>query len=304
MVDYIPGLSQAKSYVQLCCGDIKGAVKTQDNFTKKCPGVSQLRSVVQYAYGNTEGAWDTFKAGLEVLNANPMTGVPKACLHFMVGDMAGAGEAVMASARTMLVWEGAALGAAFGGPPGAIAGAMAAGIAADTARSLAEAKQKEEESPHDEVDSAKRVKDKDNLSDTVWKFCDLAVGRVMDAKSGAETNNSNQNRKEAAKSGKRDQKDKTTIRKSSDSNSKYRREIVHNRKDNNAAPIYNANKGKTTTRKDYNSSSKCPCNLQVVYTKDRATAVLRCVRPKNKTHTLSNQLPALPPADSNELNKK
>ena len=42
MVDWIPGVSQIKSVVQLAFGDAEGAAKTQENFFRQCPVVSQV----------------------------------------------------------------------------------------------------------------------------------------------------------------------------------------------------------------------------------------------------------------------
>ncbi len=39
-MDWIPGISQLKSGVQLLCGDVEGAKQTQKNFVDLCPGVS------------------------------------------------------------------------------------------------------------------------------------------------------------------------------------------------------------------------------------------------------------------------
>ena len=93
----------------------------------------------------------------------------------------------------------------------------------------------------------------------------------MDAKNVAETyNNSKQNRQEGAKSGNSDKSGNSGNSGKSDKSgksgksgkggpkSKTTNEIVHNRKCNNAAPRYIDKKGKPTTRKNYNSSSKCP----------------------------------------------
>lgn len=41
-VNSIPVVSQAKSGVQLICGDTDGAAQTQKDFLQECPGVSQV----------------------------------------------------------------------------------------------------------------------------------------------------------------------------------------------------------------------------------------------------------------------
>ncbi|ETV69811.1 hypothetical protein H257_14634 [Aphanomyces astaci] len=46
-LDHCIGLSQAKSLVQVICGDTAGALQTQDNFTRGCAVISQARSLVE-----------------------------------------------------------------------------------------------------------------------------------------------------------------------------------------------------------------------------------------------------------------
>jgi len=74
-VDWIPGISQIKSMVQLATCDVKGAAQTQANFLQECPGVSQATSVVQLALGDVEGALETQKKCLGTVN-NVANGIP------------------------------------------------------------------------------------------------------------------------------------------------------------------------------------------------------------------------------------
>ncbi|OQR92650.1 hypothetical protein ACHHYP_03372 [Achlya hypogyna] len=46
-IDTVPLVSQAKSLFQALTGDLKGASKTQENFSRGCPVVSQVRAVVE-----------------------------------------------------------------------------------------------------------------------------------------------------------------------------------------------------------------------------------------------------------------
>lgn len=46
-MDFIPGVSQVKSVIQVSCGDVEGARKTQENFLVGCPVVSQVASAVE-----------------------------------------------------------------------------------------------------------------------------------------------------------------------------------------------------------------------------------------------------------------
>ncbi len=54
--DAIPVISQVKSLVQACAGDMKGATETQENFSRQCPVVSQCRSLAHAAMGDNEQA--------------------------------------------------------------------------------------------------------------------------------------------------------------------------------------------------------------------------------------------------------
>ncbi len=46
-MDFIPGVSQLKSAVQVASGDYEGGKKTQENFLVGCPVVSQLVSAAE-----------------------------------------------------------------------------------------------------------------------------------------------------------------------------------------------------------------------------------------------------------------
>jgi len=55
----IPIVSQVKSAVQACKGDMKGALITQENFSKRCVLVSQVQSAVEAAVVSCEEAEKT-----------------------------------------------------------------------------------------------------------------------------------------------------------------------------------------------------------------------------------------------------
>ncbi len=55
-IDALPVLSQVKSLVRVCNGDFKGALETQDNFSRQCPVVSQCRSLVHAVQGDNDQA--------------------------------------------------------------------------------------------------------------------------------------------------------------------------------------------------------------------------------------------------------
>jgi hypothetical protein len=48
-VNSIPVVSQAKSGVQLICGDTEGAAQTQKDFLQQCPVVSQVNNKIHAA---------------------------------------------------------------------------------------------------------------------------------------------------------------------------------------------------------------------------------------------------------------
>lgn len=47
-VNSIPVVSQAKSGVQLICGDTDGAAETQKDFLQQCPVVSQVHTKIEF----------------------------------------------------------------------------------------------------------------------------------------------------------------------------------------------------------------------------------------------------------------
>lgn len=55
-MDWIPGISQVKSLVQIIAGDRKGAERTQQNFLETCPVVSQGTSAVYAMKGDKKKA--------------------------------------------------------------------------------------------------------------------------------------------------------------------------------------------------------------------------------------------------------
>lgn len=135
--DSIPIVSQAKSVVQLACGDMDGAAQTQENFVKECPGVSQVTSTVQLIAGNADGALETQmrcgKAMSNMVDGIPVAGHAKGLVHYAVGDKEGGDKAMISATRTTGVIAGGAGGFLVAGPAGAIAGGMYSGAVVDTA---------------------------------------------------------------------------------------------------------------------------------------------------------------------------
>ena len=124
--DSVPVVSQAKSVVQLVCGDTEAAAQTQKNFARGCPGVSQIVSVGQLIAGDTDGALETQKycvKGLSnVVDSVPLVGHAKGAVHYALGDTEGGNSALLAATRSSAVLAGGIGGGIVGGPVGAIAG--------------------------------------------------------------------------------------------------------------------------------------------------------------------------------------
>ena len=134
-MDSLPVLSQLKSLFQAATGDMDGALKTQENFSRRCPVISQARSAVEFATGDTEGAretqvefWDevgNFADGV------PVVGHIKGGLHYIAGDKEGGDKAMKSASRTTGVIAGGAIGMSISGPVGAAAGGVVGGAAMD-----------------------------------------------------------------------------------------------------------------------------------------------------------------------------
>ncbi|VDH89956.1 Hypothetical predicted protein [Mytilus galloprovincialis] len=136
MADWIPLVSQVKSFVQWVCGDSDGAKQTQINFTKQCILVSQLRSLGELIFISKEAAIDTqceFRdtTVYGVLDSIPIVGHLKGLVHYALKDRERGDRAMKAASRTAATLFGATVGFALGGPPGAVAGGVSGGILAD-----------------------------------------------------------------------------------------------------------------------------------------------------------------------------
>lgn len=68
-IDWVPGVSQLKSSVQLVTGNLTGAMETQENFLQECPIISQATSIVQLIAGDPGSAIQTQKRCLGTLNS-------------------------------------------------------------------------------------------------------------------------------------------------------------------------------------------------------------------------------------------
>ncbi|KAH9522800.1 hypothetical protein DERF_006358 [Dermatophagoides farinae] len=123
--DWIPVLSQMKSFVQVITGDMEGACQTQANFSRECPIVSQNWLVVM-----GEAAIETQRRCLSTMNdfvdGLPIVGHVKGGIHHLIGDHEGGNRAFKAATRTLVVIGAGAVATIFTGsavPAGIAAGA-------------------------------------------------------------------------------------------------------------------------------------------------------------------------------------
>ena len=104
-MNWLPGVSQLKSIVQLTTFDFEGAVRTQKDFFQQCPIVSQVTAGVQAMTGHEELAAKTFAKGIGTLsgvaNSIPVVGHAKGLIHLACGDEKGAKNAFKSSTRTI-----------------------------------------------------------------------------------------------------------------------------------------------------------------------------------------------------------
>jgi Interferon-induced 6-16 family len=74
-VDSLPVVSQVKSAMQACQGDMQGALETQERFSKQCPVVSQVRSAVEAHRGDHAAALATQREFLTPHNLTVQAGL-------------------------------------------------------------------------------------------------------------------------------------------------------------------------------------------------------------------------------------
>eukprot|EP00775_Hariotina_reticulata_P010650 gene10650-10809_t len=86
MINILPVISQLISLFQVACGDVDGAERTQQEFSKGCPVISECRSLVEVATGNIEAARET-----QVFQARTLEYIAEATP--VVGHMAAAAPA-------------------------------------------------------------------------------------------------------------------------------------------------------------------------------------------------------------------
>ena len=88
-MDIIPVVSQVKSFAQFLTGDNQGALRTQENFSRRCPVVSQTRSFAHYLMGDNRKAKEVQLEFLETAEGMsdgiPIIGHIKGGVHYARG---------------------------------------------------------------------------------------------------------------------------------------------------------------------------------------------------------------------------
>ena len=89
-VNTVPVISQIKSAVEACGGDHEAALRTQEEFSRKCIVVSQIRSAVEAGLGNSEAALETQLIFASGIDAVPVLSQIKSAVQAGCGDMEAA----------------------------------------------------------------------------------------------------------------------------------------------------------------------------------------------------------------------
>ena len=91
-INTVPVISQIKSAVEACSGDLETASRTQEEFSRKCIVVSQLRSAVEAGLGNFEAALETQIVFASQIDAVPVLSQIKSAVQAGCGDMEAASK--------------------------------------------------------------------------------------------------------------------------------------------------------------------------------------------------------------------
>lgn len=182
IMDAIPVFSQAKSLVQLICGQREQAKKTQVNFSQQCPVVSQGRSLVEWSVGkNSKAAIETQKECgrfvLSALNGIPGIGHVKGIVHYATGDHANGELAIKSATRSTSVVAGGVGGFFVCGPIGATAAAIAVGTAYDSTVTVVDSVRQDTFKPFGILEPFAEPKN-------AGLWCDAVGGMVMDGATG------------------------------------------------------------------------------------------------------------------------
>lgn len=126
-LDWIPVVSQTKSLVQACQGNMEGARQTQENFSKRCPVVSQSRSAAEALMGDTKAA---LKTQDEFSRLTPVISQCRSAVEASMGDF-------KAAEKTQKEFWNEDQGASIGVVLGSIGGALVLPIMGFTSSGVA-----------------------------------------------------------------------------------------------------------------------------------------------------------------------
>lgn len=134
-MNWLPIVSQLKSFVQACDSDYEGARETQVDFVETCPIVSQITSAVQAAQGDSKSARETQVKFVHMvgrlMNSMPGVGFVKAIVHYASTDHEGGDQAIKACSRTIGVIGCASVGYYLENMFGATVGGIVGGLLMD-----------------------------------------------------------------------------------------------------------------------------------------------------------------------------
>ena len=102
-INTIPVVSQIKSAVEACGGDLEAARRTQEEFSRKCIVVSQIRSAVEAGLGDFDAALETqlqFASGIDVV---PVLSQIKSAVQAGCGDMEAASKTQEAFSKECVI---------------------------------------------------------------------------------------------------------------------------------------------------------------------------------------------------------
>jgi len=186
-MDWVPGVSQAKSLVQTVSGDTEGAKQTQKNFTDTFPIVSQAKSIGLFLKGHPRKAKDIQKTFVknvgnfvnEAINSTPIVGHIKGAVHYAIGDPGGGKDAIDSANHVSGAIIGGTGGFVAGGPTGAFVGGVLGANAVDLALTGAESAIKGTFKPHGRIEEIANLAN-GNTDSKAGDTFDIAMGFILD----------------------------------------------------------------------------------------------------------------------------
>ena len=186
--DSVPGISQLKSFCQVLGGDVEGAKRTQENFSRQCPVVSQCRSTVEATYDPDAAriTQEEFlnKTVLPTVEATPLVGHITGGIYYALGENEKADACMKAASRTAVV----GVAGMVAGP----AGAVAAGAGMDVTITAVDSAVHNEERLYG---SCASINDVVTGKDVIGGAFDVGIGIATDALAGQKAQKTGKNMK-------------------------------------------------------------------------------------------------------------